>query len=106
MKSYFKQAIYKDEQYLKYIRSLHCICCDSMREVAAHHESFGDKAMGKNLIPDTQTIPLCVNCHIPKRHTMGFKSFYGMINKDPKLIIIRNITEYMIRLQQKRNAGR
>ena len=99
MKSYFKQIIYKDQKYLDYIRSLRCICCDSVYQVEAHHESFGDKAIGKNMVPDTQTLPLCIECHIPKRHTMGYKSFYSWINKDPKLLIIRNITNYMIHLK-------
>jgi hypothetical protein len=99
--SYQKQSIYKSEAYLTYIRSLDCVGCDDgVYEVNAHHEGFGIKAMGKNLIPDSQALPLCVKCHVPRRHTMGYRTFWKAVNLDPKLIVINCLTNYLILLDK------
>ena len=95
MKSYYKQPIYKSKDYLNYIRSMDCVACDHTPfAITVHHESLGLKAMGKNLIPDSYTIPLCVRCH-GIRHDIGYRTFWKKINLDPKLIIINNITGYL-----------
>jgi hypothetical protein len=97
IQSYFKVQIFKSSDYLDYIRTLKCIACDSKHGIVeAHHESFGYKAMGKNLIPDSQTLPLCNYCHVPKRHTWGYHTFWDFVNVDPKMIVINQLTDYLL----------
>jgi hypothetical protein len=96
----FKQKCFKSQAYLSWIRKQPCAICESPMGIEAHHESFGDKATGKNLIPDTQTIPLCYRHHEPDRHHYGYKTFWNeRYNKDPKLLIIRYQTEYIKELE-------
>ena len=90
-----KKPIFKSEDYLNYIRSIGCIACDRLAPSTAHHETFGAKAIGKNLIPDSQAMPLCHNCHIERRHRSGYRTFWKAVNLDPKLIIINLLTDYL-----------
>jgi hypothetical protein len=97
IKSYFKTPTFKSEHYLNYIRSLDCVSCNNkLNPVEAHHEGLGIKAYGsKKSIPDSFSIPLCIECHVPKRHTWGYVTFWNKVNLDPKMIIIDNLTEYL-----------
>jgi len=101
MNSYFKTRIFKSNSYLNYIRSLNCVACDDRSNtVEAHHEGFGVKAYGnKKYIPDSYALPLCCACHVPKRHAMGYHSFWKRVNLDPKLIVIHCLTKYIDGLQ-------
>jgi hypothetical protein len=100
--SYHKTPIFKSNKYLNYIRSLQCVACDDkIYVVTAHHEAFGTKAMGKNLIPDSQSVPLCVRCH-GMRHDIGYQSFWNEVNIDPKLIIINQLSVYLLDIERGR----
>lgn len=99
--NYYKRPIFKSKAYLNYIRSLDCVGCDSKTyPVEAHHEGFGVKATGKNLIPDSYALPLCSACHVPKRHTLGYQTFWKAVNLDPKLIVINCLTDYLLMMDR------
>lgn len=52
----------EDPKYLKWVRTLPCVCCGSPGEVAHHPIDVGFKGMGSK-VPDYWVIPMTDRCH-------------------------------------------
>lgn len=89
MSSCPKPKIYRNKDFLAFIRSRPCRCG---KKAEPHHEDVL-KAGGTAIkTHDYLTISLCRGCHI-ERHAQG--SVYSTWNIDPKLEIIINLMDYI-----------
>lgn len=76
-------VVLRNENHLKFIRSLPCCSCNAISNIQAAHIRKGvpkeDKG-GMGLKPsDKWTVPLCAECH-NLQHTVGEISFWGNID--------------------------
>jgi hypothetical protein len=86
-----KPKPFRSEKYKAFIRERGCLVCG--RSAVAHHEPV----LGRGIATkgnDTECVPLCVECH-SQRHSEGVKTFWGKRDIDPRLWIIRLLTEYL-----------
>jgi hypothetical protein len=85
-----KPKPFRSENYLKFIRTFPCIICYYPHTVA-HHESLNNSGTATKP-PDTQTLPLCIQCH-NKRHATGKQTFWA--DKDYKSEILNHLRMYI-----------
>lgn len=78
-----KQTTVRDAKYLRWLRTLPCVCCGATENVQAHHE--GSRGMGLKA-SDLTAICLCFRCH-RERHDKGAATFWG--DTGPKEVITR-----------------
>jgi hypothetical protein len=88
---YPKPKTYRSKKYLEFIRTKRCIVC-GYDQTVPHHEPLGHGGKGIKA-PDSFTLPMCHLCH-NYRHQQGFV-FWEENNIDPKLEIIKLLTEYL-----------
>jgi len=86
-----KPIRHESEEYKEFIRDHPCINCGRLAQ--CHHEAFNNGGMGTKC-SDSQSLPLCFECHIEGRHRHGY-SWYEQHGIDPKLEIIKLNAEYM-----------
>ena len=87
--------ILRSPGYLEFIRSKPCLICG--RKSTAHHEPL--KQGGCSIkAPDTQSVPLCMECHV-RHDTVGTETFWKY--HDIKLEIIKLQTEYIGIIEEK-----
>ena len=86
-----KTARWISEDYRIFVRAHPCLNCG--RPSQFHHEAFKNGGMGTKC-SDAQGLNLCYECHIEGRHRQGF-SWYEDNNIDPKMEIIKLLTEYL-----------
>jgi len=86
-----KPYTYRSKEYMEFIRTKPCLVCGHPNTVP-HHEPLGRGGKGIKA-PDSQTVPMCTGCHI-YRHQMG-ASFWEYNNIDPKMEIIKILTEFL-----------
>ena len=86
-----KPKTYRSKQYLSFIRGHNCILCGNP-DTVPHHEALGQGGKGIKA-PDSFTLPMCTGCHM-YRHQYG-KTYWDEHNIDPKLEIIKLLTEYL-----------
>jgi len=88
----FPKAIkWESEEYKAFVRSKPCLNCGNPSQF--HHEPFKNGGMGTKC-SDSQGLNLCPVCHIEGRHRQGF-SWYEDNNIDPKMEIIKLLTEFL-----------
>ncbi len=97
MASYPKTKAYRNEKYLKYIRSLPSLFSGERgteydRMVAAH-QGFGKKGTALKP-PDTQAVPLRYLEH-QALHQVGEKTFWGSQYEALPLRCLEYLTEYL-----------
>lgn len=81
---------FRSESYKQFIRKQPCLNCGAQGN-HAHHEGLGNRGIAIKP-PDTQTVPLCPDCHA-LRHQKGADSFWQ--KRDVKLAIIGYLTLYL-----------
>jgi len=89
MHNFQKRKRYKNEKYLRFIRSKGCVICG--HPAVAHHEQVTGRGMGIKS-SDYETIPLCEKCH-EARHRLGKDTFWQ--GYDIQKLIIEHLTEYI-----------
>jgi hypothetical protein len=87
-----KPMTYKNEDYLKFIRTLGCFICDQKAEPHHIRRSYWGAGMGKKG-SDYCTINLCTQCH-SREHTNPFL-------QDMERIIIDNLINYIEKMRNK-----
>jgi hypothetical protein len=92
-----KPIVWKSKEYKDFISAKPCVVCG--RKSNFHHEGLGNKGMGSK-VPDSQGVPLCPECHTigsQALHRIGPKRFWKLHNIDVKMVIIKNLTEWLSR---------
>ncbi len=87
-----KKPIYwRSQDYLDFIASKPCLICS--KKAIYHHEPLGMSGTSIKA-PDSHCLPLCEDHHIPGVHAAP-KSFWEVNNIDPKMEIIKLLTEFL-----------
>ena len=60
--SFFKEPIYRDKKYLKWIDGLDCCLCQAPADTHHHIIGIGDGAIGTKAC-DLLAMPVCNGCH-------------------------------------------
>lgn len=89
-----KSRCFKNKAYLNFIRQQDCIIEGHNQGVVAHHVRLNHWGMG--IKPsDYRTIPITQMQH-QKLHNQGESSFFIANKKDPNLIIMIKMFEYLL----------
>jgi hypothetical protein len=80
---------WRSPAHLAFVRKHACVVCDSESGIEAAHVRIGsDAAMGRKPSDDF-AVPLCggpAGCH-QRQHSLGERSFWDAVGKDPHAII-------------------
>jgi hypothetical protein len=86
-----RETRFRSQRHLKHVRSHYCVSCDADAPIEAAHLRIGTDG-GMGLKPsDFFAVPLCggsdgSGCH-QRQHTIGERTFWREVGKDPLEII-------------------
>ena len=96
---FHKNRKFKNEDYLKFIRSLPCCVRHSKDCIDAHHTDV--KGMGGGFVNDFTAVPLERFLHTGQFSHISYEKLRSLIKEDPKELIIFYLSLYAEYLQGK-----
>jgi len=67
--SFFKEEVYRNKKYLKWIDGLDCCLCNAPADTHHHIIGVGEGGTGTKA-GDLLSMPVCGKCHVPKFHRL------------------------------------
>ena len=98
LKSFFKEKIYRNEDYLQFLKKRPCSILGLHRclgDIIPHHTSVGGKGLKG---PDLHSIPLCHGAHNEHDH-IGKVTFYKKYGVDRWEIVAKALVVYVESLE-------